>query len=349
MVYSMGRGRERPGGGGAVRAAAQPARAENRYSGRGDVSDAFSQHDQGGERGTPAPLPIDEGASGEPVGIRYDVSGNGHAGTSNEAPASSPRISSVYDPFDPFVATPPEQGTGEVAPEADAPDTTGDVPTAERKHSARRLVIELVETIVMAALIFLAVRAVVQNFKVEGSSMYPTFYDGEFLLVNKIVYTRIDLGTVHKFLPFISAGKNPEHYIFHGPQRGDVIVFHPPASQGGDTKDYIKRVIGLPGETVDVRDNHVYINGRELEEPYISAPTMCGGQYCHMTLGPNQYYVLGDNRTASSDSRFWGPVSADKIIGKALFVYWCGGTQCKNHFDRFGPAPNHHPQLAPAP
>lgn len=310
------------------------------------MSDAFSRHDQSDERGAPASPFIDEGASGEPIGIRYETSSNGHDGAAAVPPTYTGSLLSPYDPFDPFnPAQPQANAPGEVPSETAA---EGETPAAGRRRSARRFFIELIETIVMAALIFLAVRAVVQNFKVEGSSMYPTFYDGEFLLVNKIVYTRIDLATVHKFLPFVGSDKNAEHYLFHGPQRGDVIVFHPPASQGGDSKDYIKRVVGLPGETVDVRDNHVYINGREIEEPYISTPTTCGGQYCHITLGHDQYYVLGDNRTASSDSRFWGPVSADKIIGKALFVYWCDGTQCKNHFDRFGPAPNHHPQLAPA-
>ncbi|MHB8575647.1 MAG: signal peptidase I [Dehalococcoidia bacterium] len=216
----------------------------------------------------------------------------------------------------------------------------------ERRRSGAGLLREILETVILAAIIFLAVRAVVQNFKVEGSSMVPSFVDGEYMLVNKAIYTRIDLRTVHKFLPFVSAGANPEHYILHGPQHGDVIVFHPPPAAGGDKRDFIKRVIGVPGDTIDFRDSHVVVNGQLLVEPYITAPTTCQGQFCHVVLGKDQLFVMGDNRTNSSDSRFWGPVAADKIIGKALLIYWCGGTTCKSHTDKVGLAPNHQPPTA---
>jgi len=218
----------------------------------------------------------------------------------------------------------------------------------KRRSSSASLIREVLETVVLAVLIFLAVRAVVQNFKVEGSSMVPSFIDGEYMLVNKAVYSRIDMGTVHKFLPFISAGKNSEKYIFHGPEHGDVIVFHPPQLAGGDKKDFIKRVIGVPGDTIDFRDNHVVVNGNELIEPYIHVPTSCqGGQFCHVQLSTDQYFVMGDNRNNSSDSRFWGPVSANKIIGKALLIYWCGGHDCTSSTQHIGLAPNHSPVTAP--
>jgi signal peptidase I len=226
---------------------------------------------------------------------------------------------------------------------------TGAAPAQEKKRRGKRSVVrEVVETVVLAAIIFLGVRAIVQNFKVEGSSMYPSFIDGEYMLVNKAVYSRIDLGLIHKVLPFVDPGKHPKRYIFHGPQRGDVIVFVPPIYTGAsESKDFIKRVIGVPGDTVDFRDSHVYVNGKLVVEPYISAPTECAGQYCHMTLQPDQYFVMGDNRTNSSDSRMWGAVSADKIIGKALFSYWCGGPECKGKFDHAGLSPNHSPVLTP--
>ena len=222
----------------------------------------------------------------------------------------------------------------------------------KKSRSSLSVVREIVETMVLAALIFLAVRAVVQNFKVEGSSMVPSFIDGEYMLVNKAVYARLDLRTVHKFLPFVSAGDQPLQYIFHGPERGDVIVFHPPPQQGGDKKDFIKRVIGKPGDTVDVRDNQLFVNGHEVAEPFIKARTDCSGQYCHVVLGQDQYFVMGDNRTNSSDSRIWGPVSANKIIGKALLIYWCGGRECTHRWDNIGLAPNHDlhvPKDAPQP
>ncbi len=214
----------------------------------------------------------------------------------------------------------PSSQLGPVVAADEAPESETPPEPAQKRQgpSTLRLVREVVETLVLAVLIFLAVRAVVQNFKVEGSSMVPSFIDGEYMLVNKAIYTRIDMRTVHKFLPFVSAGKEPMQYIFHGPQRGDVIVFHPPPQQGGDAKDFIKRVIGKPGDTVDVHDNVITVNGQQVEEPYIKQRTECQGQYCHVVLGPDQYYVMGDNRTNSSDSRFWGPVQADKIIGTAI-------------------------------
>jgi signal peptidase I len=244
----------------------------------------------------------------------------------------------------------PSSQLGEVTAADESPDT-GEAPPPgpkPRGRSALSVVREVVETLVLAVLIFLAVRAVVQNFKVEGSSMVPSFINGEYMLVNKAVYARIDMRTVHTFLPFISAGKEPMQYIFHGPQRGDVIVFHPPPSEGGDAKDFIKRVIGKPGDTVDVQNNVITVNGQAVEEPYIKQQTDCAGQYCHVQLGPDQYYVMGDNRGNSSDSRRWGPVQANKIIGKALLIYWCGA-QCTHGWDKIGLAPNHSTQLAPKP
>jgi signal peptidase I len=228
----------------------------------------------------------------------------------------------------------------------EGPDET---PPGKRRSSSATVIREVVETVILAVLIFFAVRAVVQNFKVEGSSMVPSFIDGEYMLVNKAVYSRIDLGAIHKVLPFVDPGNHPKRYIFHGPQRGDVIVFHPPPAAGGDRKDFIKRIIGVPGDTIDFHDNHVYVNNRQVVEPYISATTTCQGQYCHLTLGDDQYFVMGDNRNNSSDSRFWGPVQADKIIGKALLIYWCGGSQCKSGTDNIGLAPNHSPVLALPP
>ena len=315
-----------------------------------NVSEASPGPDRPDDAGYQGVMPVESGPYGDPVGVPLRVTPNGHSPNSDSSatipdPQSGVTTATSVDPTAPYDPSDPNARVDEGMP--------GDVPPEQpsKKNSNTKLIREIVETVVMAVLIFFAVRAVVQNFKVEGLSMSPTFYDGEFLLVNKAVYARIDMSTVHKFLPFISAGSDPEKYIFHGPQRGDVIVFHPPPSQGGDSKDFIKRVIGLPGDTVDVKNGHVYVNNRRVEEPYINqttAPTNCfEQQYCHVTLGPGQYYVLGDNRTNSSDSRFWGPASADKIIGKALFIYWCGGKQCSSGTDRIGFAPNHDTKLGP--
>jgi signal peptidase I len=311
------------------------------------VSEASPGPDRPDDAGYEGVTPVEVGPYGDPVGVPLRVTPNGHTPVGDPTaraadPIGGSMTATSIDPNAPVDPNDPNASVEEGMP--------GDVPPEQppKKSSNAKLIREIVETVVMAILIFFAVRAVVQNFKVEGLSMSPTFYDGEFLLVNKAVYTRIDMSTVHKFLPFVSAGSDPEKYIFHGPQRGDVIVFHPPPSQGGDSKDFIKRVVGVPGDTVDVKGGHVYVNNRLVEEPYITQTTNCfEQQYCHLTLGPGQYYVLGDNRGNSSDSRFWGPASADKIIGKALFIYWCGGKQCSGGTDRIGFAPNHDTQLGP--
>jgi signal peptidase I len=119
-----------------------------------------------------------------------------------------------------------------------------------------------------------------------------------------------------------------------------VVVFHPPLPNSFE-RDFIKRVIGVPGDHVQVRDGRVFVNGRELQEQYLrSTQTFCGGQWCDITLGPDEYYVMGDNRTNSSDSRLWGPVPGQNIIGKTLLIYL--------PFDDFGPAPNQKPGVAVA-
>jgi signal peptidase I len=173
--------------------------------------------------------------------------------------------------------------------------------------------------------IFLIVRAAVQNFQVEGSSMDPTLHDGLYLLVNKAVYFEINLETLDKFLPFIDPGDDPTRYVFRGPQRGDVIVFVAPEQQPGEAeRDFIKRIIAVPGETVEVRDGIVYINGGPLDEPYIEDH---GGQnFGPQTVPEGHYFVLGDNRGASFDSRSFGMLPKRNIIGLAWVTYWeeCG-------------------------
>lgn len=191
---------------------------------------------------------------------------------------------------------------------------------------------ELAETIILALLIFLLVRAVVQNFQVEGSSMDPTFKDGWYLLVNKAIYWEVNLDTIHKFVPFVEPGDDPTRFIFRGPQRGDIIVFHPPTESGEPSeRDFIKRVIGLPNETVEVHDCTVFINGKALEESYLTQPI--AGTFEPFTVPPDQYFVMGDNRNNSSDSRSFHGVPKENIIGMAWLTYW--------PLDIFGLVDNH--------
>jgi signal peptidase I len=173
-----------------------------------------------------------------------------------------------------------------------APVQTAAAPD-KRKRKAGGAVREILETLFLTALIFLGVRVLVQNYKVEGFSMEPTLDDGQYLLINKI----------------------GEH--FHQPERGDIIVFQYPLDP---TKSFVKRVIGVPGDTVEVRDRETIVDGKALQEPYIKAPA--NGIYPRTTVPPNEYFVMGDNRNNSSDSRSWGMLPANDIIGEAWVSYW---------------------------
>ena len=199
----------------------------------------------------------------------------------------------------------------------------------------RTLVREIVETGLLAILVFLAVRASFQNFKVDGSSMYPTLEDGQFLIVNKLVYSEVDLEKLNDYLPFIDAGDEPVRHVFHGPERGDIIVLRDPTNP---EVDLIKRVVGLPGETIEIVDGAVYINNYRLEEPYITA--QWHDNRPAVIIPEDHYFVMGDNRDNSKDSRSSaiGFIPEDLIIGRADLTYWPLGN--------FGFAPNGDPTVS---
>jgi signal peptidase I len=159
----------------------------------------------------------------------------------------------------------------------------------KRSHLAR----EIIETLALTLIIFLVIHFTVQNYMVEGTSMQPSLNNNQFVLVNKLAY------------------------LFHAPERGDVIVFHWPVDT---TKDLIKRVIGLPGDTIVTTGETVQVNGVVLKEPYISMAVNPGGK--RWVVPTNDYFVLGDNRPVSDDSRDWDFVPRSYIIGKAVLVYW---------------------------
>lgn len=177
----------------------------------------------------------------------------------------------------------------------DAPPLTVDVP--QRSDDAirwRALLREVAETLLMTVLIFVLVRGLlVQNFRIEGFSMEPTLHEGQYLIVNKLVY------------------------YLHPPRRGDIIVF---AFPRGPERDFIKRVIGVPGDTVEIRPGQILVNGEVIQEPYNPEPV--NYSYPPTTLGSNEYFVLGDNRNNSSDSHTWGVLERKYIIGKAWLSYW---------------------------
>lgn len=152
---------------------------------------------------------------------------------------------------------------------------------------------ELLETIVLSLVIFLLIRLVIQNYRIESHSMQPNFYEGEFILVNKLAFK---LGE---------------------PARGEVIVFHNPSNID---EDYIKRVIGLPGDLVEIREQAIYINGQALAEPYATNPFR--DNYGPETVPENHLFVMGDNRGNSSDSRRIGPIPEELIVGQAWLRVW---------------------------
>ncbi len=177
-----------------------------------------------------------------------------------------------------------------------------------RGFAAFGVIWEFVEAIVFAAAIFTIVYLFfMQPNQVKGSSMYPTFYDGEYILTDKISYR---------------LGK---------PAHGDVVVFKSPRDQD---VDFIKRIIGLPGDSVYVQGGRVYLNKQLLDEPYLPAgiytrPGSFAREGALINIPEDRYFVLGDNRVHSSDSREWGLVTTDEFIGRVFFRYF--------PFSRFGP------------
>ncbi|MCC6705064.1 MAG: signal peptidase I [Thermomicrobiales bacterium] len=178
---------------------------------------------------------------------------------------------------------------------------------------------ETIETLILAALIFFGVRQLVLNFQVDGHSMDPNLDNGEMLLVNRHAYETYNLSALINWLPFININ---DHVVtpFGAVERGDIVVFNPP----NDDKPYIKRIIATAGDEVSFQDGHVFVNGQQVIEEHIVKPTNCPSASCREAIiVPEGYvYVLGDNRTSSQDSRYFGPIAIDSIIGKAIFAYW---------------------------
>jgi len=193
-------------------------------------------------------------------------------------------------------------------PDVSLPTTVEATNVRAQRSLARGLknfVREFLQTILLIVVLFLGVRGVAQNFRVEGPSMQPTLTSGEFLWVNKAAY-------------FEWGGQ----YVLGGPQRGDIAVLHSPDTH--EDIDLIKRVIGLPGDRVRVVHGEVFINGQPLAEPYIRFQA----SYNYPLDGPEavvpagQYFVLGDNRPNSRDSHLGWFVPAENLVGRAWLSYW---------------------------
>lgn len=163
---------------------------------------------------------------------------------------------------------------------------------AGEAQSLRRFFLDIVETLVLAVILFVGINAVSARVRVDGFSMRPTLEDSEFVLVSKL------------------------SYMFGDFQRGDIIVFHFPLDPG---EELVKRIIGLPGDNVVVQDQKVYVNGQLLNEPYIYQLPLYNGSW---TVPDGYLFVLGDNRNNSNDSKDWGMLPQVNVVGKAVLIYW---------------------------
>jgi signal peptidase I len=152
--------------------------------------------------------------------------------------------------------------------------------------------VDILETLVLSVVLFVSINIISARIRVDGASMEPTLFSGEYVVVSRLSYR------------------------LTSPQRGDIIVFHFPRNP---MEEYIKRVIGLPGDEVEVKNGTVYVNGQALDENYLEVKTNYAGTW---QVPEGQLFVLGDNRNNSSDSHDWGTVPMDYVVGKAVLIYW---------------------------
>ncbi|MEX2599418.1 MAG: signal peptidase I, partial [Dehalococcoidia bacterium] len=176
---------------------------------------------------------------------------------------------------------------------------------------------EAIETIALAVFLVLVLQASISNYRVEGPSMDPQLHNFDRVLVNKAVYMQIDADHASRFIPGVDAENGEYWHPFGPPERGDVVVFRYPRDP---SQNFVKRIIGLPGDTIRIDRGVVFVNGQPLDEPYIEHES-------HETLrervvDPGMYYVMGDNRSHSQDSRDGWNVPRENIVGKVWVAYW---------------------------
>jgi signal peptidase I len=191
-----------------------------------------------------------------------------------------------------------------VAPESAEPSPTPVLYSQSRSAVVR----EIVETLLLTLLIFWLVNTATGRFRIEGSSMMPTMQEGQYVLINKLAYYLDD------------------------PARGDIIVLQYPRDP---SRDFIKRVIGVPGDRIEIRDRTVFVNDIPLTEPYVNETPAYTGSWL---VPDGEFFVLGDNRNYSSDSHSWGFVPRHEVVGRGWVVYW--------PVSSMQPVP-HHPHKAP--
>lgn len=231
-----------------------------------------------------------------------------------------------------------------IAPETPIAETTA--PQSTDTHSARTMLREIIEIAVVTLLIFGLTRSLVLNFVVDGDSMLPTLVSGERIIANRNAYGEFNLGDLVDWLP----GVPDQHWFtiidWGEPERGDIIVLTP--LPPGQQKPHVKRVIGLPGDHIRIdHRGDVFVNDVPLDEPYTGDyENLCNGsgsyRNCDVLVPDGNVFVMGDHRSDSADSRYFGVVPYDRIEGKAWLIYWPLGS--------FGTLTQpSYPELTPAP
>ena len=165
-------------------------------------------------------------------------------------------------------------------------------PVIEQPANWKRFALDILETLVLAVVLYFGINAVSARVRVDGFSMRPTLQDGEYILVNKLAYK------------------------FSEPVRGDIVVFVFPVNP---EEDLIKRIIGVPGDTITIQEGMLTVNGVVVDEPYINAPPAYNGTW---QVPEGELFVLGDNRNDSRDSHQWGLLPIENVIGRAVLIYW---------------------------
>ena len=183
-------------------------------------------------------------------------------------------------------------GSQQPTPTPPAPVFPAETTENQARQPATLFAREIVETLLLTLFIFWIVNSATGRFRIEGFSMLPTLEEGEYIIINKL------------------------SYYLEEPERGDIIVLHFPNDR---SRDFIKRIIGLPGDQVEVTEGIVKVNGVTLEEPYINADPSYSGAWA---VPAEHYFVLGDNRNNSSDSHNWSYLPREDIVGKAWLIYW---------------------------
>jgi signal peptidase I len=197
-----------------------------------------------------------------------------------------------------------------------------------------KLVSEILLIIIVALTVFMAVQSTMGHFQISGTSMEPSLKNGEHILVNRAAYFHVNKGWASHIIPFLK-WRGDSGYIFHAPNRGDVVILRPP-KDSYLKEDLIKRVIGIPGDTIEIRQSVVYVNGQALKESYIKEQMHSNN--LSQTVPDGSYFVMGDNRNNSNDSRYFGPVPSENIVGKPWAIVWPP--------NKWGFAPNHSVKFA---